>query len=740
MASKSRNVFSRNRAPLRVTSLGGSATANDPFASLVANANKQLDYLNKQKALSALAAGDPDTFLAQYDAIKSTLKGDEVAYWDALARKASDKIDEMEWANRITEDPKQLEAFLAHLKTKLSAAQPGGSDAANIITSMDGVKKAIIARDQNASDQKALAQYIQDNNHESYARYLIDKLSRTTDATAWASIRQQIDTLKGRIATEEQVGRVQARSDVVTSYLESGKAAGKAIAELRELQKDPKISATEVSAIETLITQIHDREESKARQGAASAKATLGINVPEFQKNLSDYQQIRNKVDQILANGGLPSPEDLTHLNESANVLATQYQTAARVAAQYGETSTAESLTTKSNNIDDHLGTIPGLTDKNILKRAVGDDAAAFNTVVTSNTDPLGRLNSRINRITALSNVSPQLQTPNAINAVRAEINKLAADELKDTSVLANKDDLTPAQRDSLRTIMEKYQSWGGTLDAAALMDAAKQVANETDALAKARKFAQITGLKLKPLFEIMGNNIGENDQFFGQTGDNKASAAIDELVKLANASTLGTNRDLASEIGKRLVGTPGAIPFGPIGSPEYQMLGLTSMDILEMRRGAGLIKSSRPPVTASGTPEDDLTAYETSGDELRQGLKREREDMQMAAVESQPSIEDTLLQFIPPPPMPVPPSMFDMGGEMAFGSMGGDSLTSGNAWEDYLNKPVEIDIPSFSIPTLPDPAPFTGFNFDTNFGLTAGFTDDNNFGVDAGGGNILTA
>src|SRR5687767_7943638 len=172
---------------------------------MVSELNKQLQFLQDQKAMTSLAQGNPDGFLDYAKERVKKMTGEELTLWNGLIRKAENKLDEEKWAAITKADDSKLEDFLDHLVDKFGEAPEGSSEAYSIIEAIDGVQKSIKARDQNALDQKALLKYIQDKDHLSYARYLATKLASTTDPSTVNRLRSDIETLQTRQVSDERV-------------------------------------------------------------------------------------------------------------------------------------------------------------------------------------------------------------------------------------------------------------------------------------------------------------------------------------------------------------------------------------------------------------------------------------------------------------------------------------------------------------------------------------------------------
>lgn len=721
----SRNTFRRGGTPLRTIQL------SDPFATMVANLNQQLGFLQEQKALAALATGDPDTFLALAGPLLAKKEGQERAVWEGLIHKAEKKIDDSKWATGISEGSVTLEDFYNHLWDTLDQTPEGTQEAYDIIANIDGVKKAISARDEGISDQKALQEYIKTNDHKAYADYWIQKLQRTSDPATFDKIRAKIEELRARDQTEKQVKRIQDRMQVMDGYLNGGVSAAKTVALLQSLALDKDVTAPEVSSLQTLVQQIHDREESAARSAGASAKASYGLDIPELQRNIDFYKEVRGKVDQALKDGadpakipGLrPNTTLLDDLRAAASILTGQYKAASENAAGQRLLDKAEEFATTAQAIQTHLGDIPNRIDANTLKNSVKLTADEFKTALGAMT-PEQRVDARVSRLAALSRIYNGLQTPGAKASVQSDMNGLAADEQRDIATVANTDSLTAGDKRDLQNAYKRYTDLGGKMPYEQFLKAADEVGKSgLTGTELSQAFADKTGLKLQPMVTVGDKTFGTNDYFVGQTDQTTpASSIVSAIAGLAKNSTLLENQDRASEMFKKWLAIPGAMPFGDPGTMENSLLGLTANDIVELRRGAGLIGPQQAGFSTGGATSsvanpEDLTGYPSSDQELRQERAMQREAQRKVQTEMAPSIEDTLLNTTPPPVQL--PSTFDPGAVQEPDRYSGMDDTWANALK-FLDSPTVLDVPGFQIPNTPDSYPFANLpQFDA--GTTSG-------------------
>lgn len=743
MATYTRNRFStRGGSPLRATVLV------DPFASMISNMHQDLQRLQDQKALDALANGDPDGFLAYAEQTASKRTGEEAAMWQSLVDKAYNKIDEDKWAAITKDHPEKLEDFYNHLGDKLDGLAAGSDAAYQLIQTMNEVQKSITARDESISDQKALVSYVGSKDHIAYAKYLSEKLARTTDPKIAATLQNNIDELRNRQATDDQVKRTQTRMSALTDYLEGGGRAADAIAKLQDLALDKNITATEVSAIQTLVTQIHDREDAKAAKAASAAGSSTGVDVNAFNQNLAAYQDRRRAVDQALANGQKPTDKQLNDLASAASILHGQYNTAAQFAASNGKLDVSSKYQTDAGNIDDHLQALPAAIDKMLVKTAVTTSADDFTKNLATITDPGARADAISRRLERLAAVVPQLSTEGQIGTVQSEMTELGATARKTAADVFNgtNADFQKKDLDTLNAAYDAYknnpnfQHTGAPISKLDFISALVEAKTSTNPEEATTTFAQKVGLSFMPgAFGIGQDTKQFSGVSYAQDANGQkplnAQESVTALIDLASRSGIVENQVKAQDIWKKLLMTPGAVPFGPPGSPEFEQMGLTSMDILEMRRGAGLIKGGRPAQSSSagqdtsgmyaqapGMVSDatgaDLTSYETSGLEMRQEIQKQRSADRKAQLAQAPSIEDSLLQ-----PLAGIPA-FQMGGNNFDPGQGDVSqfMPSMNqsavqpeqnpdeamwkAAQSYTEQPTDLQLPGFGIPALTDNSP----------------------------------
>lgn len=736
-SSSTRNRFRTGAVPLRVNPLV------DPFAAMVSKMKMDLQRLNDEKALSALAQGNPDEFLKYAQTTMAKRTGEDKQLWESLVVKAENKIDEDKWAALTKDNPAKLDDFYAHLQGKLDSAALGSDAAYSIINTMSSVKKAITARDENAQDQKALSEYVNTNDHTTYAKYLTEKLSRTTDPAVAAKLQSNIEELKNRQNTADRVERTQLRLKIASEYLNGGSATS-AIVKLQDLALKKGVTPEEVSAIQTLVTQIHDREEANARRAASSSGSSLGVDVPAFQKNLADYQETRAQVDQAIKDGKDPNTilvgKDGTTLIDklrgAASILEGQYSTASQYAAANGKLSESQTYQTYASGIETHLGGLPGQIDNMKIQQNVKTTADDFQRTLASNQDPQGRANALLRRISTLSGVAQMLNTTGALNTVQSEILELGAQARQNANLLMSRSNLTTSQKEQLDMAYQEYRQlaenqgvgpdgkpMGQAVDKRSWMEAIDSLSKTIDKNPEdsVRSFAAKTGLKLDDMFGI--GLLGQDTTHF-RGSDANAPESLKKLVELLKESGVLDYQNKAEDIWKQLLETPGAVPFGPPGSKEYEQMGLTSMDVLEMRRGAGIIKNSgRPPQAGIGAnsamvagvstdiPNNgpDLVSYEDSEQELRQEIQKARLMEKKFRQEQMPSIEDSVTDpYINSPFLTSGleglMEQYDVALQSQIGPQdaGGPQLTTGS----YEDSSTPLELPGFSMPDMPENTP----------------------------------
>jgi hypothetical protein len=719
---------------------------------MVAELNKQLQFLQDQKAMSALAQGNPDEFITYAQTRIQSMQGEEKTLWEGLITKATDKIDEEKWAALIKADDTQLEAFLEHLDNKFDTVEPGSSAAFSILTAMDGAQKAIKARDQNIADQQALLEYVKSNDHMKYARYMATKLAGTTDPSMIAKIQNNIEELRTRQATEERVARTKTRADIAFQYLDGGMPAGKAIAMLQELALDPKITQEEVSSIQVLVTQIHDREVAEARRGSSASQETYGLDVTAFEKNYAQYLEDKRVVDEILAAGGDPNiPFDgqknspANKLSGSASILSAQYKTASENAAAQGKVTQSQTFANQQNSIQTHLGGIPEKTDRNLVARAVKQSNAEFNkTVALQGGSAAGK--ARTARIEALGAIYNSIVTPQVKDEIKSEIRTLSSDERLDIAKQATgMGSLSKDEQETLKADYAGYvENWrasygteknpenGGPVSMSEFIKAA------IDAKAKGKKpeevaalFAQATGIRVRTNLLGAGSDAFEN----AKDSNAKGSDFVNEVAELGILSGIVEGTAEAEERARKLLSIPGATPFGPVGTIDHSILGLTAQDLVELRRGAGLIgrpklglSSSKSGPGLASALQEDLTSYEDSEQELRRERRLEKQKMEEAAAAARPSIEDSLLQ----PLIGTEPYLM-MGPQLDPGNVDmAQLIPTEEPKEDnidlamkYLDSSTDIEMPGYEFPTIPEPDIFSDPALTEYDGFQQGIPDD---------------
>jgi hypothetical protein len=250
-------------------------------------------------------------------------------------------------------------------------------------------------------------------------------------------------------------------------------------------------------------------------------------------------------------------------------------------------------------------------------------------------------------------------------------------------------------------------------------LSAALAANKETNPDKMMQVFAEQTGVTYTPGFMGQGVDFNQFGNWQGENNGKGAKQFVVDLAELTEESHILDYRDTAMKAASALLSIPGATPFGPVGSPQYEILGLTAQDLVELRRGAGLIGNVQVPrgsgKSAKYASDEDLMSYEDSDSELTRSLRAEKDLMEQQALSVMPSIEDTILQpLVGNEFPPIDMTMFDQG------AVSGEQLPmlqpepqedygypGLGAADAYLDEGVVIDIPGSELPPLPGPEPY---------------------------------
>lgn len=338
----------------------------DPYVKFVADLNRHRQEAQDRDALGRLAEGDPFGFVRYAQDRLKGMTEDDMGYsvWSGLLQKAEERIEDEQWASDIETGAATYEEFREFLITRMNQHSPGSVEASEVAFSISELNNAIKAREESAKDQTAYVEYINTSDHKKYMLYLQNKLSRTMDPQVAGKLVENIQELSKRAAMLAESERRHQVASIYNDFRGNKISGAEARTRLINLGKE-QLTPSEVTAIQTTIHSIAQIEQQAGESARAGRQQEIASRIAVA---LKDYNQKKREIDSTIADDRVPDPEKLAAFAHASESLSEAYGILAETAST---PESARTWATTASTILKDLEAIPALVSEVILKEDI---------------------------------------------------------------------------------------------------------------------------------------------------------------------------------------------------------------------------------------------------------------------------------------------------------------------------------------------------------------------------------
>ncbi len=297
--------------------VGTNPTTSDDLAQFVKDRANELQAAKDTTALQGLADGHTEAFLNfAKDRIKVAASDDERTYWQRLADRTQQKVEDANIAAGVQTGATTLEQLHQHILDRQNAVGPNDPNYADYVKQEGDVKNAILARDFHSEIIDAQKRLIDTGDHTAYLQTLTGMLARAKDPSAQADLVKQIDALRGEITKEQTLVQAQHDNQVLTGYYaHDGSVSGSdAIAYLRK-QAASATDPAQAAAYTNEAQKVDAEERSQIaslRAGSTSSNASITSALAPFRQSFLDAME---PVKTATSNSSVPEQQDWSLFN-----------------------------------------------------------------------------------------------------------------------------------------------------------------------------------------------------------------------------------------------------------------------------------------------------------------------------------------------------------------------------------------------------------------------------------------